>query len=92
MSSTEFVLWKGYLTKLPNEFDPLYHYLAALRADIVRGYVKHPGRVHAKNMLLEFPMEGEDEELTDEQREAKMKQSKSAWLAVTGSASQRKGR
>ena len=81
------------MRELPNEFNPLYYYLAAIKAEVLRGHAKNPNSVKIEDHLLKFthteteksPVEIEGD--LDEAKQRAMRraqQSKSAWMAITG--------
>lgn len=89
-SSSELVLWMTELDQRANDFNPLHFYLASIAAEVRRSYVKHPGRVKVKHLLLNFKAKGKPVPLTDEElakvtEQAKLKHFKFLGLEADGS-------
>jgi hypothetical protein len=78
-TSKEFNRWKTYLAMEPNEFNPLFYYLAAIAFIIARVNAKNPERIRLEDFLLKFEAKAKKEEGTP-----LWQQSKAAWLSALG--------
>ncbi|MBU0847696.1 hypothetical protein KKH23_10960 [Patescibacteria group bacterium] len=82
-TSREFVEWQEYLDldrDTPQRED---YYLAQIAAEVRRGMVKAPARVHLKHFLLKFSRKDEEEKpLTEDQIKRRAANSKARWSAL----------
>lgn len=91
-TSTEFVKWKVYQLEEPNEFNPLYWYLALIATEVARSNAKHPERIKLKDRILKFAFnsttsatnESSSADTLADVSQERMNTSKRAWLAMTG--------
>lgn len=56
-SSREFNMWKIFLEREPNDFNPLHYYLANIVAELDRVNSKHPERIKTEDKILKFVFE-----------------------------------
>lgn len=92
-TSREFVKWKVYQLEEPNEFNPLFWYLALIATEIARANSKHPERIKLKDRILNFVFrpgvstpggEVSDASNQDEVSRERIATSKRAWLTLAG--------
>lgn len=76
---------------LPNEFNPLYHYLALIATEVARTTSKNPKKIEIQHKLLKFVVvrnkgskDTQSKELTEEERKQMLIQSKQKWFAFAG--------
>ena len=79
-SSTDFVRSIKFMEDETNAFHREDYYLAAIAAEIKRGYVQNPGNVRLQDHILEFTQAKEGVN--------KMMDSKLFWGALTGTYSE----
>jgi hypothetical protein len=87
------VLWNEYLDNEPNEFNPLYFYLANIAKEVAQAaqaQAKHPKKIELKSKLLKFE---KVKRLVPETKdyESAMLNSKRAWLTAVGLRHKLKG-
>lgn len=92
-TSREFVKWKVYQMEEPNEFNPLFWYLALIATEIARANSKHPDRIKIKDRILNFVFKsgskvpgGTVSSATNDADDMKdrISASKRAWLTMAG--------
>ena len=80
-TSTEFVMWKHYLSLEMNRPSREDIYAAQIAAEIRRGNVKHPRKVKTKDFILKFQIGPKKDKRSFVERLAA---SKRYWLGLVG--------
>lgn len=78
-TSSQFIEWRVFLDELPNEFNPLYEYLAQIAAEIKRAWVKQKKKVKRKDFILQFRRVKVQQSAPSK---AAIEHSKRSWLGV----------
>lgn len=82
VSSTELLLWKAYIERESNAFDPTHYYLAQIAQEVRRVLSKKPKSVKLEHFLLKF--ESKNSRPSAESVEARTNRSKLFWLGLVG--------
>lgn len=80
-TSTEFNRWRHYFDQRPNDFDPLFWYLAQIACEVRRTRMEHPARVQTKDFILTFT-DGREPLHTPQNKQDTIQRSKNFWFAA----------
>lgn len=83
----DLALWLAFFQEEPNHFNALHYYLAQIcqvLAQVNSAKQSDANRITTNQFLLKFNTESEKKELTDEEKQAKIANSKNFWKLLTG--------
>jgi len=83
-TSTEFLEWQEYFAWEMTERRPEHFYLAQIACEVRRGTLVDGSTLRFDDFLLQFKKPEKQSPITEDMQAAKLKQSKSAWLGITG--------
>lgn len=85
-TSTEFLEWQDFFAAELKWPDREHYYLAQIAAEVHRTIAKNPKSVNLEKFMISFrtPEDETVRELSEDEKEVYLANSKAAWLGMTG--------